>query len=132
MLQPGKWAQGLEPADKCTSHAVLHCNPLVDVVRTHLAMLQAHDLLDGLYLCIGCNLGSTGIPNVQQLAPEAQPSEVNSGAMHMREEVLADKPEKQPFAHMHCMPLFRAGCRHAALPGRLYLLCCVLLVQAQV
>lgn len=55
-------------------------------------MLQAHDLLDGLYLCIGCNLGGTGVPNVEQLAPEAQPSQVISGAMHMHKVVLADKP----------------------------------------
>lgn len=44
------------------------------VVQTHLAMLQAHDLLDGLDLCIGCNLGGTGIPYIQQLAPKPQPS----------------------------------------------------------
>ena len=37
-------------------------------------MLQAHDLLDGLDLCIGRNLGGTGIPYIQQLAPKPQPS----------------------------------------------------------
>lgn len=39
-------------------------------------MLQAHDLLDGLDLSVGCNLGSTGIPDVQQFAPEPQPNQI--------------------------------------------------------
>ena len=40
----------------------------------NLAMLQAHDLLDGLNLCIGCNLGRTGITHIQELAPGQQAS----------------------------------------------------------
>jgi len=39
-------------------------------------MLQAHDLLDGLNLCIGSNLGSTGVSHIEQLAPACMANDV--------------------------------------------------------
>ena len=38
-------------------------------VNAHLAMLQTHDLLNILDLCIAADLGYAGIAYIQQLAP---------------------------------------------------------------
>ena len=44
--------------------------------ETHLAMLQAHDLLDVLDLSVACDLGHAGFTHIEQLAPAAQVSSV--------------------------------------------------------
>lgn len=36
---------------------------------TYLAVLETHDLLDVVDLCIASNLGSAGVPHIQQLPP---------------------------------------------------------------
>ncbi len=41
---------------------------LYTVEDPDLAMLQAQDLLDGIYLSIAIDLGDAGIPHIQQLA----------------------------------------------------------------
>ena len=54
-----EWAQGLLRAG--------------DLQASHLAVLETHDLLYVLDLCIARNLGHACVPHIQQLSPAEPP-----------------------------------------------------------
>lgn len=61
----------------CSDHAwqldtiMMHFISLLQEL-SHLAMLQAHDLLDVLDLSIGSNLGGRCVPHIQELSSAQQ------------------------------------------------------------
>ena len=69
-LQPLPCPEQAKRAGHGMMEATAEASPSVAACpESHLAMLQAHDLLDVLNLRVVDDLGQVGLPHVQQLAP---------------------------------------------------------------